>query len=89
VHLFAQAPLRADAEAIADQQHPVAQGRRSFRILARTTGGLVCVIRVDKPADLPVQQSTIIELVINVKTANSLGLKIPPSVLAATEEVIE
>src|SRR5215471_11952518 len=97
------ARLKHIAEFCADNRLPAVYGLREFAeagglmtyrassgdLFRRAVGFVDKILRGAEPSDLPVEQPTKFELVINLKTAKALGIDLPPTLLARADEVIE
>jgi putative ABC transport system substrate-binding protein len=67
----------------------VTYGPNTLEPVRRAAGYVDRILRGEKPADMPVQAPTKYELIVNLKTAKTLGLSMPQSLLATADELIE
>jgi len=82
-------PMMAGFKMFADAGGLISYGPNPSDFVRESVGYVAKILKGAKPSDLPVEQPTRFELVVNLKTAKTLGLTIPPSVLGLADEVIE
>ena len=82
-------PAVSELRQLAENGGLLSYGPNLFDAMRRVAYFVDRILKGAKPADLPVEQASRLELVVNLKTAQALGLTIPPSILARADEVIE
>jgi putative ABC transport system substrate-binding protein len=84
-----QLPTASNERAFADAGCLMSYGEDQFDMHRRAAAYVGKILKGAKPADLPVEQPTRFQLIINLKTAKALGIDVPPMLLARSDEVIE